>query len=196
MRFVVQYNWGDFLKKKYYIFDLDGTLCDSMGWWRDETAHINNFRDFELMEPAYIKMREHYRNDVQLKPGVREFLENARAEGVKMCIATGTRRDVAEPFLLRTGLMEFMEFFIDCHEVGRFKEHPDIYLIAAERLGADISECAVFEDSDYSAETAKNAGFYIVGIIDEVTSTEGDVRKFSDIAVKEWRELSCVYSTL
>ena len=184
------------MNKKYYIFDLDGTLCDSMGWWRHETAHINNFRDFKLMEPAYNKMREHYRNEVQLKLGVREFLENARNEGIKMCIATGTRRDVAEPFLERTGLMEFMEFFVDCHEVGRFKEHPDIYLLSAERLGADISECAVFEDSDYSAETAKNAGFYVVGIIDEVTSTEGDVRKFSDIAVKEWRELSCVYSTL
>lgn len=177
------------MNKKFYIFDLDGTLCDSMGLWRAETAHINDFRDFELMEPAYVKMREHYRSDVNLKDGVREFLERSRAEGVKMCIATGTRRDVAEPFLQRSGIMEFMEFFIDCHEVGRFKEHPDIYLLSAERLGAEISECAVFEDSDYSARTAKRAGFYVVGIIDEVTSTEGDVREFSDIAVKDWRGL-------
>ncbi|MBD5129961.1 MAG: HAD family hydrolase [Ruminococcaceae bacterium] len=180
------------MDKKFYIFDLDGTLCDSMGLWRRETAHIDNFRDFKLMEPAYQKMREHYRNEVQLKQGVREFLENARAEGVKMCIATGTRRDVAEPFLERTGIMEFMEFFIDCHEVGRFKEHPDIYLIAAERLGAEISECAVFEDSDYSAETAKKAGFYVVGIIDEVTGTDGDVRGFSDIIIEDWREFARV----
>ncbi|MBD5383576.1 MAG: HAD family hydrolase, partial [Ruminococcaceae bacterium] len=181
------------LNKKYYIFDLDGTLCDSMGLWRAETAHINNFRDFKLMEPAYVKMREHYRNDVNLKDGVREFLERSRAEGVKMCIATGTRRDVAEPFLAKTGIMEFMEFFIDCHEVGRFKEHPDIYLLSAERLGAEISECAVFEDSDYSAKTAKRAGFYVVGIVDEVTSTEGDVREFSDIAVEDWHGLDLTH---
>ena len=186
---MVQYNRVIYLNKKYYIFDLDGTLCDSMGLWRAETAHINNFRDFKLMEPAYVKMREHYRNDVNLKDGVREFLERSRAEGVKMCIATGTRRDVAEPFLAKTGIMEFMEFFIDCHEVGRFKEHPDIYLLSAERLGAEISECAVFEDSDYSARTAKRAGFYVVGIVDEVTSTEGDVREFSDIAVNDWHGL-------
>ncbi len=178
-----------FLKKKYYIFDLDGTLCDSMGLWRSETAHIDNFRDPGLMEPAYAKMRGHYRSEVRLKPGVKEYLEKARADGVKMCIATGTRRDTAEPFLERTGIMEFMEFFIDCHEVGRFKENPDIYLRAAERLGADISECAVFEDAEYSARTAKRAGFCVVGIIDEVTSTEGDVRKFADIAVSDWREL-------
>lgn len=190
---MVQYNRVIYLNKKYYIFDLDGTLCDSMGLWRAETAHINNFRDFELMEPAYVKMREHYRDDVRLKDGVREFLERSRAEGVKMCIATGTRRDVAEPFLEKTGIMELMEFFIDCHEVGRFKEHPDIYLLSAERLGAEISECAVFEDSDYSARTAKRAGFYVVGIIDEVTGTEGDVREFSDISVKDWRELDLTH---
>ena len=183
------------MNKRFYIFDLDGTLCDSMGLWRAETAHIDNFRDRELMELAYERMREHYRTDVQLKQGVWEYLEDAHAKGIKMCIATGTRRDVAEPFLERTGLMEFMEFFTDCHEVGRFKEHPDIYLRAAERLGADISECAVFEDAAYSAETAKKAGFYVVGIIDEVTSAEGDVRKFSDIAVKDWRELLCLYSS-
>ena len=177
------------MNKRFYIFDLDGTLCDSMGWWRRETEHIENFRDFELMEGAYRNMREHYRDDVRLKYGVREFLERSRADGVKMCIATGTRRDVAEPFLEKTGLLDFMEFFIDCHEVGRFKEHPDIYLLSAERLGAEISECAVFEDSAYSAETARKAGFYVVGIIDEVTGTEGDVREFADIAVKEWREL-------
>lgn len=183
------------MKINYYIFDLDGTLCDSMGLWRRETAHIDDFRDRELMESAYERMREHYRTGIQLKPGVWEYLEDARANGIKMCIATGTRRDVAEPFLERTGLMKFMEFFIDCHEVGRFKEDPDIYLLAAERLGADISECAVFEDAKYSAETAKLAGFRVVGIIDEVTSTEGDVREFADIAVKDWRELSCLYST-
>ncbi len=186
---MVQYNRVINLNKKFYIFDLDGTLCDSMGMWRMETAHIENFLDFDLMESAYDKMREHYRNDVSLKDGVREFLDRARADGVKMCIATGTRRDVAEPFLQRTGIMDYMEFYIDCHEVGLFKEYPDIYLQSAERLGADISECAVFEDAEYSAKTAKNAGFYVVGIIDEVTGEEGDVSGFADITVNDWTEI-------
>lgn len=187
---MIQYIWVIILNKKFYIFDLDGTLCDSMGLWRQETEHIENFRDFDLMEPAYDKMREHYRNDVQLKDGVREFLDSARADGVKMCIATGTRRDVAEPFLQRSGIMEYMEFYIDCHEVGLFKEYPDIYLQSAKRLGADISECAVFEDAEYSAKTAKTAGFYVVGIIDEVTGEEGDVSGFADISVNDWTEIS------
>ncbi len=175
--------------KKFYILDMDGTLCDSMGWWRSETVHITSFEDRAAVEPVYDKMREHYRSDVRLKPGVREFLEKARAAGVRMCIATGTRRDVAEPFLEKSGLLELAEFFIDCYEVGAFKDKPDIYLKAAERLGADIADCAVFEDSEYCAETARKAGFFVVGVYDKVTSKEGDVRKFSDLYVEDWETL-------
>lgn len=174
--------------KRFYILDMDGTLCDSMGYWRAESSHIVDFEDRAAVEPVYGKMREHYRSDVRLKPGAREFLEKARAEGVKMCIATGTRRDVAEPFLVKSGLLELAEFYIDCYEVAAFKDRPDIYLKAAERLGADISECAVFEDSEYCAETARKAGFFVVGVWDRITGAEGDVKKFSDLYIESWEK--------
>lgn len=175
--------------KKYYIFDLDGTLCDSMGYWRAETEFIEDFANIEIMESAYEKMTEHYRREVRMKDGAWEFLEEARKNNVKMCIATGTRRNVAQPFLDKTGLMGFMEFYIDCHEIRAFKEKPDIYLLAAERLGARISECAVFEDAEYSARTAKKAGFFVAGVIDKITALDGDVRNFSDIVIEDWRNV-------
>ena len=53
--------------------------------------------------------------------------------------------------------MEYMEFYIDCFEIGAFKNKPDIYLAAAERLGATVPECAVFEDAEYCAKTAHDA---------------------------------------
>ncbi|MBD5129962.1 MAG: HAD family hydrolase [Ruminococcaceae bacterium] len=177
------------MNKKFYIFDMDGTLCDSNGWWRKASEGVTDFSSRESLEGIFRKMREYYRNGVELKDGVREFLEKSRAEGIKMCIATGTRRDIVEPFLRRSGIMEFMEFFIDCDEVGKTKGHPDIFLRSAERLGAEISECVVFEDTEHCAKTAKNAGFYVVGIIDEITSTEGDVRGYSDMIIEDWRGL-------
>lgn len=170
--------------------DMDGTLCNSMVLWRKETEMIEDFRNREVLEPAFDRMREHYRERVQVKDGVLEFLRNAKKNGVKMCIASGTRRDVAEPFLARSGLMEFMEFYIDCFDVHAFKERPDIYLEAARRLGGEIEECAVFEDAEYCAATAKKAGFFVVGIYDDVAASEGEPQKFCDVFVKDWRELS------
>lgn len=178
--------------KHFYIFDLDGTLCDSMGYWRDETAHITveQYSDPSIAEPAHDKMREHYRRDVQLKPGVTEFLERSQESGIRMCIASATRRDVSEPFLARSGLLGFMEFYIDCWEIGAFKERPDIYLQSVVRLGADISDCAVFEDAEYCARTARRAGFFVVGINDKIAGAEGDTRRFCNVFVNNWYELS------
>lgn len=178
---------------RYYIMDMDGTLCDSMGYWRTESKHITNFEDKAVVEPIYDKMREHYLNDVKFKPGAKEFLEKARAKGIKICIATGTRRDVAEPFLQKSGLLDLIDFFVDCYDVCAFKDKPDIYLKAAELLGAKVTECAVFEDSEYCAATAKNADFLVVGVIDKYTAREGDVRRFSDVIVEDWRKFSPDY---
>ncbi len=172
--------------KSFYIFDLDGTLCDSMRCWRQETAGCDFF-NLKQMERAYDRMREHYRNDIELKNGVREFLQKSRGAGIKMCIASATRRDVSEPLLQKTGLLDFMEFYVDCHEIRVFKEFPDIYNIAAERLGADVSECAVFEDAEYCAETSHKAGFLTVGVYDEVAEEEGFTQKFCDLFIRDWR---------
>lgn len=177
--------------KKFYIFDMDGTLCDSMRHWRVECADCD-FYDEKQMEAAYDRMRGHYTHDIELKDGVPEFLEKARAAGIKMCIASATRRDVSEPFLQKTRLLDFMEFYVDCPEVGAYKERPDVYLIAAERLGADIADCAVFEDAEYCAETSQKAGFFTVGVQDDVADEEGDTRKFCDAFIENWHSAELI----
>ncbi len=174
--------------KRFYILDMDGTLCDSMELWRKESVHVPDFRDADVVAKVFDVMREHYRNDIKLKDGALEFLERSRKRGIKMCIATGTRRDVALPFLEKTGILDFMEFYIDSFDVRAFKEKPDIYLKAAALLGAKTEECVVFEDAEYCARTAKNAGFYVVGIADTVALREGCTRLFSDLYIENWGE--------
>ena len=171
--------------RRFYIFDMDGTLCDSMALWRKETLHLRGCGTREQYEAAYKKMREYYTDKIELKSGAVRLLERARAAGIRCCIASATRYDVALPLLERTGLMDYMEFYIDCHEVGKFKTDPDIYLMAAERLGAKVEECVVFEDSEYCAKTARNAGFFVVGVYDSVASSEGDTKSVSDVYIND-----------
>ena len=139
---------------KYYIFDLDGTLADSMGYW------YGSFRedergDKERMRQVRLAMKEKYADIIQPRPGAIELLERLYSAGAEMCIASATDRRVSEPFMLKYGLYRFFRFYLDCTEAGAHKDKPDIYLQAAERLGASPPECTVVEDSAYCAETTQ-----------------------------------------
>ena len=102
-----------------------------------------------------------------------------------MCIASATDRWVSEPFMKKFGLDRFFRFYLDCTEAGAHKDKPDIFLQAAQRLGASIAECTVVEDSAYCAETAHNAGFRVIGIYDPNTAPRGDVSQFADVFIRE-----------
>lgn len=173
--------------KKYYIFDLDGTLADSMGWWYGSFT-VEECSDEQRMDAVRRSMKEKYADTITLKPGAAELLEKLYEQGAQMCIASATDRWVSEPLMKKFGLDRFFRFYLDCTEAGAHKEKPDIYLKAAERLGAAPSECVVVEDSAYCAETAHNAGFYVVGVYDENTAPRGDVSQFSDVFIRSLTE--------
>ena len=75
-------------------------------------------------------------------------------------------------------------------EVTRGKGFPDIYLLAASRLGVEPSDCAVFEDILGAIRGAAKGGFQTVGIYDTVSEGDWmDIKEEADIAVRSWRDL-------
>ena len=154
---------------KYYIFDLDGTIADSMGYWYGSFREDERY-DHERMQQVRLAMKEKYAEIIQPRPGALELLERLYSEGAVMCIASATDRWVSEPFMKKFGLDRF------------------IFLHAAQRLGASIAECTVVEDSAYCAETAHNAGFRVIGIYDPNTAPRGDVSQFADVFIRELAE--------
>ena len=111
-------------------------------------------------------MDEHYRSDIPLKAGVKEYLTRLRDRGVRMCVASATAEPLMEACLSRLGVREDFEFLLSCETVGAGKRQPDVYLESIRRMGAEPSETAVYEDALYAAQTAKEAGFYVVGVYD------------------------------
>ena len=89
----------------------------------------------------------------------------------------------------RLGVRHYLQFLRACGTVGVVKPQPDIYLQAAQRMGCTPAETVVYEEAVYAAATAKNAGFYIVGVYDQDASAHWEeLQSLSDETIPSFEE--------
>ena len=130
-----------------------------------------------------------YFNTAALKAGAIPVLTELKRRGVKMCIATATDRYLVEAALKRCGVLNFFLRVYTCGEEGVGKSVPDIYLRAAEFLGAPISETFVYEDALYAIKSAKKAGFPVVGMYDSAADDQqNEIRGLVDYYLKSFED--------
>ncbi|GAB6387929.1 HAD family hydrolase [Stutzerimonas marianensis] len=98
---------------------------------------------------------------VQAIPGVREAL---MAIDLPLAVASNSRLHNVESSLRRAGLAERVAGRIFCAEmVASPKPAPDVYLLAAERMGVAPGRCLVVEDSPTGVLAARTAGMQVIG---------------------------------
>jgi HAD superfamily hydrolase (TIGR01509 family) len=100
------------------------------------------------------------------KPGVRELLVELSGRGIRRAVASSTAIGQIGQRLRRAGLLDYFEVLAGGDEVRRGKPEPEIFLLAASRLGVDPQTCLVFEDSSYGAQGALAAGMGVVLVPD------------------------------
>ena len=208
------------MDKKYAIFDMDGTLIDSMVFWKNLATEyltckgilqipadiLEQIKPMTMSESAALFRREfgltgdveaqmnemmedHYRNDIPLKPGAWEYLENLHRQGVRMCVASATAEHLMESCLTRLGVRQYFEFLLSCETVGAGKRSPLVYQESARRLGTVPGEIAVYEDALYAVQTAKAAGFHVVGVYDDSAADSWQaIEQESDEVILNWEE--------
>ncbi len=89
-------------------------------------------------------------------------------------VASSSPRERLQRTLGRAGLLDAFDVTVAGDEVANGKPAPDMFLLAAERLGADPTECVAIEDSAPGVEAAVAAGMYTIGIC-RVPGTEASL---------------------
>ncbi|MBQ8900249.1 MAG: HAD family phosphatase [Akkermansia sp.] len=186
-----------------YIFDLDGTLVDSMqthykAWrwalktngaphhvflWDEFLAHggmaapdivadLNHTYGLQ-MEPYTVATmkREHYdylleTEQLPIIPETVGLVRELQEAGIPYAIGTGSVINGARATLRSAGIEELFPIIVTPDDVppGRGKPEPDIFLLAAERMGIPATECVVFEDAEPGIQAAVAAGMAYVRV--------------------------------
>lgn len=113
-----------------------------------------------------------YRHNIFLKDYAAEYLTYLKGKGVKTALATASPKELYEPVLRNNRAYGFFDAFCTVGEAGRDKNSPDVYLLAASKLGVSPTECVVFEDVLNGIVSAKNAGMTAVGVYDKYSAED------------------------
>ena len=111
---------------------------------------------------------ETFEKRVDMKPGLITLLDHLDSLGIPMAVATSSRRRGASWKLGMVGILDRFTALACGDEVEKGKPAPDVFLLAAERLGKKPAECIGFEDSPAGLQALHAAGIHSVFVKDLV----------------------------
>lgn len=97
-------------------------------------------------------------------PGVRDLVAELKRRGIRVAVASASLRQWVDATLEGIGLASEFEATASASEVTHAKPAPDLYALAAERLGVPTSECLAVEDTRAGIASAKAAGMFAVQV--------------------------------
>jgi beta-phosphoglucomutase len=142
----------------------------TFGWRNPEIIHRlfgNRYTDSEIADLGDRK-EELYRaaagQGVTLLPGVRPLLEGLRAAGFKQAIGSSAPRANLDLILRLTQTERFFDAVVSMEDTPRGKPDPQVFLVAAAKVGTQPDHCVVFEDAVAGVQAAKTGGMMCIAV--------------------------------
>lgn len=191
---------------KAAIFDLDGTLLDSMGVWDQVDIDFLSKRGIDVPDDYMVKVasmqfrqiaeytiarfdlpdtpeqlmaewdemaRVMYATAVEAKPGAAEYLARLKESGARLAVATSLPPALRGPAMEHVGIDGYFDEVVSVDDAGDVgKDRPDVYLLAASRLGVEPSDCTVFEDLLVGLRSAKSVGMRVWAMRDDSSAAD------------------------
>jgi beta-phosphoglucomutase len=114
-------------------------------------------------------------------PGAAEWVQRLHDEGWPQAIASSAPRLNVEVMLRALGLEGFFDVTVSGEDVTKGKPDPEVFLVAAARVGVPPAHCIVVEDAAAGVEAARRAGMQSIGV--------GDALGAADVTVSSLAEL-------
>jgi len=153
-----------------------------------------------LIDKAEELVDRKLRSDVRAIDGVREAVAGVTAP---RCICSNSRSERIEFMLEKVNLLPFFGGRIfSALEIptGKTKPAPDVFLFAAEKLGADPANTFVIEDSVHGVSGARAAGMRVIGFTGASHSYPGHADALTEAGaetvIRRWAELKSVIAAL
>ncbi|MEP3244073.1 MAG: HAD family phosphatase [Sneathiella sp.] len=131
---------------------------------------------------------------VPLKAGVLSFLTLLKDRNIPCAVATSTEFDKATRKLSNAGLLDFFQEMAAGDQVEQSKPHPEIYRLAASRLGISPAQCLALEDSDNGVRAAHAANMLVYQIPDLVPPSE-DVKRLGHFIVPTLQHVEKLFAS-
>jgi HAD superfamily hydrolase (TIGR01509 family) len=128
--------------------------------------------DLQTLKTKQIQISHSLVDRQTVLPGVIDYLNEAKRFALKLAIASSSPHSWVDTHAQRLGIIHYFDAVVCADDVppGRTKPHPDLFLMALDRLNVKNNEAIVFEDSPNGVRAAKSAGIFVVAVPNPVTS--------------------------
>ena len=133
---------------------------------------------------------EEYSNNIPAKSHVIEVVQELKKQGCDLNVLTASPHPMLDPCLKRLGIYDLFTNVWSCDDFATTKANPEIYHMAAKKIGKPVEEIWFLDDNFNADKTAREAGMKVCGVYDDSSAEYVDeMKEICDLYIYDFKEL-------